>query len=311
MELVKVLDLSTEWSKGTKMEKMELLRFLRTSAMPSSIRICRNLEYLFMDTMKKGELPNLIFKMVKLRRVHFKGKVSWREREIIDDSFQINNLEAFSTFLIKDENDMKILRCSPFLRILKCKFVSVGNSANPNYYPTLNFLNHLEFLSIISNLINLPLNLRKLTLTKLKLNSIEMKMIGELHKLKVLKLESASIEDNEWNPNEGEFQLLRFLKLHNMGVELNVSSDHFPRLEQLVLRRFRTAIPSSLGDIPTLVKIEVKWCTNEVEESALKILEEQQDNGNGLLKVKIVGLNKLVTLMVNTASVLLPIFMNL
>ncbi|KAL2550396.1 putative late blight resistance protein-like protein R1A-10 [Forsythia ovata] len=44
MELVKVLDLSTEWSKGTKMEKMELLRFLRTSAMPSSIRICRNLD---------------------------------------------------------------------------------------------------------------------------------------------------------------------------------------------------------------------------------------------------------------------------
>ncbi|KAL2533021.1 NB-ARC domain-containing protein [Abeliophyllum distichum] len=157
----------------------------------------------------------------------------------------------------------------------------------------------------------LPLNLRKLTLTKLKLNSNEMKMIGELQKLEVLKLESASIEDNEWNPNEGEFQQLRFLKLRNMGVVLKVSSDHFPRLEQLVLTRFRTAIPSSLGDIPTLVKIEVKWCTNEVEESALKILEEQQDNGNELLKVKIVGLNKLRTLMVKAASVLLPIFMNL
>ncbi|KAL2542793.1 Disease resistance RPP8-like protein 3 [Abeliophyllum distichum] len=291
MELVKVLDLSTEWSQGTKIGKLELLRFLSTSAMPSSIGKCRNLEYLFLDTMKNGELPNLIFKMEKLRCVHFKGQISWREREIIDESFQINNLEAFSTFLIKDENDMKILRYSPFLRRLKCKFVSVSNSANPNYYPTLNFLNHLESLSIISNLISLPLNLRKLTLTRLKLNSNEMKMIGELQKLVVLKLESASIEDNEWNPNEGEFQQLRFLKLHTMGVELKVSSDHFPRLEKLVLTRFRMAIPSSLGDILTLVKIEVRWCTNEVEESALKILEEQQDNGNELLKVKIVGLN--------------------
>ncbi|KAL2533018.1 NB-ARC domain-containing protein [Abeliophyllum distichum] len=66
-------------------------------------------------------------------------------------------------------------------------------------------------------LLSLPLNLRKLTLTRLKLNSNEMKMIGELQKLEVLKLESASIEVNEWNPNEGEFQQLRFLKLHNMG----------------------------------------------------------------------------------------------
>ncbi|KAL2453686.1 putative disease resistance RPP13-like protein 3 [Abeliophyllum distichum] len=91
----------------------------------------------------------------------------------------------------------------------------------------------------------------KLTLTDFKLNSEEMKMIGELPKLEVLKLESAVIEDNQWNPNE-------------------------------VLTRFDTAIPSSVGDIPTLVKIKVKWCTKQVEESALKILEEQTDE---LLKV--------------------------
>ncbi|KAL2532956.1 Disease resistance protein RPP13 [Abeliophyllum distichum] len=296
MELVKVLDLSTVWSQETKIEKLDLLRFFRASTMPSSIEICRNLEYLFVDTVRSDQLQNIIFKMVMLRHVHFEGVVDWREREIMDESFQINNLEAFSTLLIKDENDMKILRYSPFLNRLKCKLASVGNSSAPYYYPTLNFLNHLESLSIlfeafgiISNLISLPLNLRKLTLTNFKLNSKEMKMIGELPKLEVLKLESSRIEDYKWNPNEDEFQQLRFLKLYNMRVELNVSSDDFPRLEQLVLTRFDTAIPSSLGYIPTLVKIEIKWCAKEVEESASEIQEEQKEYGNELLQVIIIS----------------------
>ncbi|KAL2532988.1 NB-ARC domain-containing protein [Abeliophyllum distichum] len=210
------------------------------------------------------------------------------------ENFQLNNLEAFSYFLIKYENDLKFLRSSPFLHRLKCILSSEFNPSELYYYPTSNFFNHLESLSIlfrasgiISNLMSLPLTLRKLTLTDFKLNSKEMKMIGELPKLEVLKLESVVIEDNQWNPNEGEFQQLRFLKLDNfLLVELNVSSDNFPILEQLVLRRFEIAIPSSVGDIPTLVKIEVKWCTKQVEECALKILEEQTDE---FLKVIIIS----------------------
>ncbi|KAL2479138.1 putative late blight resistance protein-like protein R1B-8 [Forsythia ovata] len=253
--------------------------------------------------------------MVKFRHVHFKGEVIWDEREIMHESFQKNNLEALSTFLIKDENDVKFLRRSPSLHRLKCKFSSGYNQSKPYYYPTLNFLDHLESLSIlfgarsiISNLISLPLNLRKLTLTYFKLNSKEMKMIGELPKLEVLKLESDIIEDYEWNPNEDEFQQLRFFKLHYSRIQLNVSSDHFPRLEQLVLRCYHTAIPSSLGDIPTLLKIKVQWCTKEVEESASKILEEQQENGNELLKDTVSGSNKLRGVMVLLET---PILMNL
>ncbi|KAL2455160.1 putative late blight resistance protein-like protein R1B-16 [Forsythia ovata] len=296
MKLVKVLDLSTEWWQETKIDKLDLLRFLRASSMPSSTERCINLEYLFMETTINGQLQNMILKMVKLRYVHFEGEVNWYKRETIHGSFQNTNLEALSTFIIADENDMKFLRCSPFLRRLKCLLASELNPSKPYYYPTLNFLNHLESLSIIfsacgiiSNLISLPLTLRKLTLTYFKLNSKEMKMIGELPKLEVLKLESSGIEDYEWNPNEDEFQQLRFLKLGYMGVQLNVSSDHFPRLEQLVLTQFRTSIPSSLGYIPTLVKIEVRWCEKQVEESASEIQEEQKEYGNELLKVIIIS----------------------
>ncbi|KAL2553429.1 putative late blight resistance protein-like protein R1B-16 [Forsythia ovata] len=296
MKLVKVLDLSAKWLRETKFEKLDFLRFLRASAMPSSIGICRNLEYLFMDTMINGQLQNIIFKMVKLRHVHFEGEVNWYEREIINESFQKNNLEVLSTFLVEDENDMKFLRCSPFLHRLKCKLSSGYNTSKPYYYPTLDFLKHLESLSILfrahgvlSNVISLPLTLRNLTLTSFQLNSNEMKMIGELPKLEVLKLKSAVIEDYKWNPNEDEFQQLRFLKLDYMGVQLNVSSDHFSRLGQLVLTRFMTAIPSSLGDIPTLVKIEVRWCEKQVEKSASKIQEEQKEYGNELLKVMIIS----------------------
>ncbi|KAL2504818.1 NB-ARC domain-containing protein [Abeliophyllum distichum] len=67
----------------------------------------------------------------------------------------------------------------------------------------------------------------------------------------------------------------------------SLQEDHFPTLERLVLEscNFLKSIPSELGYIPTLQMIEVHSCGKIVRESAMKIKEEQEENGNEELKV--------------------------
>ncbi|KAL2533017.1 NB-ARC domain-containing protein [Abeliophyllum distichum] len=138
------------------------------------------------------------------------------------------------------------------------------------------------------DLTSLPLNLRKLTLRNFDLSWMQMNIIGELPKLEVLKLRDVTIEGKRWDASEGEFQELRFLELDGVQIEhWNASIDNFPKLEQLVLRSClqHLEIPSDLGFIPCLLKIEVHGCIKSVEDSALQIQEEQRDNGNEELKV--------------------------
>ncbi|KAJ0666547.1 putative virus X resistance protein-like, coiled-coil [Helianthus annuus] len=71
--------------------------------------------------------------------------------------------------------------------------------------------------------------------------------------------------------------------------EWNMSSDHFPALEKLVMdgcRRLKE-IPMCLGEIPTMGLIELRWPRRSAAESARQIIEEQQCLGNDWLKLVI------------------------
>ncbi|CAA2980989.1 late blight resistance homolog R1A-3 [Olea europaea subsp. europaea] len=308
LKLLKVLDMSTidlRMHNPTGVEVSLLLKFLAVSSIPSSsIEIFENLNFLFVDNKEVDEIPEILFKMVKLRHVHFSGGAkfseSWRKRAAMGDSFQINNLENISSIFINDENDEKILKCSPHLRRLKCRCTFFWDSTENNYrYPSFNFLNQLESLNIsfrpsyisddaIPDLTNLPLNLKKLTLRNFDLSWKQMKIIEELTYLEVLKLRDDIFEGKQWNTSEGGFQELRFLELDGVQIEhWNASSDDFPKLECLVLRSCQHLdIPSSIGDILSLSKIEVHGCVKSVEESAYKIQEQQvEETGNEELKV--------------------------
>lgn len=75
--------------------------------------------------------------------------------------------------------------------------------------------------------------------------------------------------------------------LHQWNVE---SSQHFPRLEQLVLRSCykREEIPSEIGEITTLQLIEVRGrCQESMVESARRIRQEQRDMGNDELRIDV------------------------
>ncbi|KAL2532983.1 Disease resistance RPP8-like protein 3 [Abeliophyllum distichum] len=269
LKLLKVLDLSTidlRMYNPTGIEVLVLLKFLAVSSIPSSIEKFENLEVLFVDNKEVVEISEILFNMTKLRHVHFTGGAqfaeSWCVRAAEHESFQINNLQNVSSIFIHDENAEKILKCSPHLRRLKCKLTVFWDSSDNNYrYPALNFLNQLESLNIYfhpsyvsddasPDLTSLPLNLRKLTLRNFDLSWKQMKIIGELPKLEVLKLRDVTIEGKRWVTSEGEFQELRFLELDGVQIEhWNALTDHFPKLEQLVLRSClqHLEIPSDLG----------------------------------------------------------------
>ncbi|KAL2532931.1 Disease resistance protein RPP13 [Abeliophyllum distichum] len=298
LKLLKVLDLSTidfTLYNPTRMEALLLLRFLTVSSITSSIEILENLEFLFVENREVVEIPENLFKMVKLRHVHFRGGAqfskSWSMRATKDEMFHGSNLQKVSSISIYDESDEKILRYSPSLRRLKCRVAVFWDSSEKNYrYPAFNFLNQLESLSVSfrrsyviedpnPDLTNLPLNLRRLTLRNFNLSWKQMKIIEELPKLEVLKLRNGTIEEKQWDTSEGEFKKLIYLELDGVQIEeWNASSDHFPKLERLVLRScHHFGIPSDLGYCQCLLKIEVQGCAKSIEDSALTIKEDQED----------------------------------
>ncbi|KAL2531135.1 NB-ARC domain-containing protein [Abeliophyllum distichum] len=227
------------------------LRYLDVSCTPSSIASLHNLEYILVDNKEVAQIPEILLNMMKLRYLHFRGGAQFMEschmRASKDESFQMNNLENISFLFIYEENDEKILRYSPHLRKLKCAFKVFWDSYKKKYrYPNLNLLYKLESLRVsfhqsnVTNtspcLMSFPSNIKKLNLCKFDLSWEQIVIIGRLLNLEILKLQDVFLEGKRWDASEGEFLELKFLELDGVQIsQWNASSDHFPKLERLVL----------------------------------------------------------------------------
>ncbi|CAA3002243.1 late blight resistance homolog R1A-3 [Olea europaea subsp. europaea] len=276
-------------------ENMVQLRYLavRRKLKLQLIEKLQRLEYLHVNIYGIVEIPEFVLNMKNLKHLHFKGGARFSEsshlRATADGSFQINNLQSISLLYIYNEMDAKVLGCASNLRRLKCKFKSQCPFQLPNQLESLN----ISFMRDSDP--NFPLNLKKLTLLDFDLSWEKIRMIGRLPNLEVLKLRDGSFKEKQWDTEEGEFQKLKFFELNDVKIESylyaerNPTSDDYPKLERLVLRYCQCLdkIPSSLGYISTLQKIEVYGCTESIEKSAVEIQEEQQEMGNEELKVVI------------------------
>ncbi|KAL8538759.1 hypothetical protein ACS0TY_000678 [Phlomoides rotata] len=142
------------------------------------------------------------------------------------------------------------------------------------------------------NLVSFPHSLKKLTLCGTNLSWEDLTIrIGSLPLLQVLKLENDSCVGPKWETVEGKFFNLRVLSIYYC-VDLeswDMDNTHFPRLEHLHLELLSKLeeIPLSIGDIPTLKSIRVEYCSKSAEDSAERIKEEQEENGNEDLQVMI------------------------
>ena len=123
--------------------------------------------------------------------------------------------------------------------------------------------------------------------SKVKWN--EMSTLGKsLPNLEVLKLLQFACVGKCWKTSDADFPRLKFLKLVTIPIEeWQVSSNHFPRLQSLVLLGccWLQNIPSEIGEVPTLQMIKVHDCNTSVANSAHKIKEEQVSMGNNWLQI--------------------------
>ncbi|XP_022857731.1 putative late blight resistance protein homolog R1A-3 [Olea europaea var. sylvestris] len=274
-------------------ENMVHLRYLavQRKVKLQSIEKLHRLEYLRLKNEKEVEIPEFVLNMKNLKHLHFEGGARFSEsshlRATMDGSFQINNLQSISLLFIHNEMDAKVLGCAPNLRKLKCKFASQCPFQFPNQLESLN----ISFMR--DSGCDFPLNLKKLTLLKFDLSWEKIRMIGRLPNLEVLKLRDGSFKEKQWDTEEGEFPKLKFFELNKVRIanyacaKWNPTSDDYPKLERLVLRNCYclNKIPSSLGYILTLQKIEVYGCAESIAKYAVEIREEQQEMGNEELKV--------------------------
>ncbi|CAI9117745.1 OLC1v1019217C2 [Oldenlandia corymbosa var. corymbosa] len=295
-KLLRVLDLESIMASSFPVEigLMIQLRCLAVSgymqSIPPSISNLWKLETLVVKGLRKVTLPETIWSMVRLRHLHVNNHVAFNLKDLDEDGdFPLVNMVSFSTPSLSCREDRwRILKRFPNLRKLRCIFwLSGDSSGKSSEFIRWNFLTCLESLKIIcyrgaptSGDFLLPLNLKKLSLSNFCLQENHLSVIGALPNLGVLKLRAGAFQGQKWDMREEEFKELKFLELDTMNlVEWDASYDHFPCLEQLVLRNCEDLqrIPFEFAYIATLQKVEVHWCGQSVEVSAKEISDETQE----------------------------------
>ncbi|CDP08019.1 unnamed protein product [Coffea canephora] len=244
---------------------------------PVEIGLLLFLRYLAVGRYMRS-IPHSMANLRKLETLVVKGLRD--VEELVDSSA---NLVSFSCpSLSCGEDAERIIKRLPNLCKLSCIFYeSQDSSTSYNRFPRLKFLSHLESLKIFyygnplhNAEFNLPLSLKELTLSRFCLPWTHISAISSLPNLEVLKLLSGAFMGRTWDMMEDEFQKLKFLSLETLDIaEWNASYDHLPRLERLVLQHCKDLekIPEDLSDITSLETIEVHWCGQSVEESAIEI----------------------------------------
>lgn len=267
---------------------------------PSSIFDLRYLETCIFDVDKRGrmELPTNIWKMVQLRHLFISQEMILNDPPIdCGSSTILENLQTIS-HLYPSGTISDALARTPNVRSLGF-YMTLSHNRKPFFFPYLAHLHLLEKLKFeyqtlsmvpcsIGHQHKFPPHLKKLTLIGSHVSWEEMSIVALLPNLEILKIEDNFFSGPIWETNDDGFCRLRYLKLSHMDLHKWISSsDHFPRLEHLVLNGCLELeeIPVEIGDIHTLQTIEV-YCSSETAmESANLILKYQKMLGNDDLEV--------------------------
>ncbi|CAN4120363.1 unnamed protein product [Withania somnifera] len=303
--------------------KLVHLRYLALSIhseLPTSISKLVNLQTLiiYWGTKESRTLPLEILKMPILRHIHVKGDVLLFEPPIADQSgknFQVlGNLQTLCTITIRTINfSHELVASIPNLKTLSSNLVTSGNDDAFGADWLGNCLNNLaqmytlETLKLLFNLPTknprscnsiqcwnaFPPNLKKLTLSCSLLLWEEVKVLGKLPNLEVLKLKNFSFQGTNWETDEEGFHQLKYLLVESRDLvfwkQASTSGYPFPALQHLVLRFCHKLkrIPCEIGYIPSLQVIKLHSCSPYASRLAKMIQQEQIDLGNCCLEVLI------------------------
>ncbi|KAK4402389.1 putative late blight resistance proteinR1A-4 [Sesamum angolense] len=309
--LLRVLDVVVIHFHEFPAEVIELvnLRYLAFTCawqVPPSILKLQNLETLVYHKWKSQQCPLLprdIWVMPKLRHLWVTPSCFLDHAQLLpNNSFLLENLQTLSE-VRNFKCSSNIIKRIPNLRKLKISYdVSLFESWSSYQLENLITLHKLETLTLrtenschIPDVVHpeklaFPLQLRKLTLSGLRLMSRNLNIIGALPNLEVLKLRRNACQGPEWRPIEGEFCQLKFLLLEGLDIVQWIADDtHFPCLQNLIIRsccRLKE-IPSCFGNIYTLELIELVDCRSTALISAKQIQRELQCLENYQLEVRL------------------------
>ncbi|KAL0342192.1 UNVERIFIED_CONTAM: hypothetical protein Scaly_1881800 [Sesamum calycinum] len=117
---------------------------------------------------------------------------------------------------------------------------------------------------------------KKLTLKGCGLPWEDMRIVGSLPNLEILRLHWGAFVGYVWNPSEGEFARLKLLEISwNHLKYWGAENTHFPSLEHLVLQKVGLQeLPLGLAEIHTLRLIGLKCCKKSAVDSVKQIREE-------------------------------------
>ncbi|KAJ9552091.1 LOW QUALITY PROTEIN: hypothetical protein OSB04_016136 [Centaurea solstitialis] len=262
-------------------------------------------------------LQTLIVKMSFVNRVYLPDNISnlvnlrhlWSNMQfILRTTEKSTNLQSISSVRLGDGVDIyNIKRCFPDIKKLeytlaadeKCLFELLPYLENLKLSLPVNQRTFLRFSSNghperLLNRIWFPASLKKLTLEGCGLPWSDMLVIQVLPNLEVLKLMDHAFRGRKWDASEQQFRQLKFLRLEKLNIRLwEANSASFPCLRRLALWHcfnFK-GVPLEIGDISTLELIETDSSIGSaVTKSVKRILKEQRDEGNTLLKIFVKGM---------------------
>ncbi|XP_073294583.1 putative late blight resistance protein homolog R1B-16 [Primulina huaijiensis] len=274
--LLRVLDMrSGKWLCEFPMELIRLvhLRYLSLRCLevivPGSISSIWGLQTLIIDAWNSidlNHLPLQVWTMPHLRHVQFRNTFC----RLLDPPN--SGLEGKSFVILANLQTLLTIRNFRFTdevvkRIPKLKKLKVFYDKNVEDWPHLHLsnilcLSELETLRITSysqlefpRNLKLPAALKKLTLSRCHLPWEVMTMVGSLPNLEVLTLKRDACKGEVWEPNEGEFRKLKFLRLYLLDlVHWRADDSHFPKLEYLKIHWCFNLkeIPIEIGNIQHL-----------------------------------------------------------
>ncbi|KAL7153239.1 hypothetical protein ABFS83_04G153400 [Erythranthe nasuta] len=267
--------------------------------LPSSMSVLWNLQTIYIE--REIEAPPEIWEMRQLRHVtiwglHLHDPPS-QSRGQQEDVFALQNLQTLRSvinFVWSEEACKRVVN----VRKLSIYYDDDSKWSIKDYslYTIGKYLHKLERLQLLSfrsdnvlQKLTFPSSLKKLHLRNCKIHLEGLTVIGSLPNLEVLKLSRLSARESAvWNPVEGEFLRLKFLLIFDINlVKWNADNSHFPVLEKLFLVALGKLeeIPLDIGEIPTLGLIQVNYCSEPA--ATMKIAEEQENNGNEELQVRV------------------------
>ncbi|KAI3712653.1 hypothetical protein L1987_71215 [Smallanthus sonchifolius] len=267
---------------------------------PTSISNLIHLQILIISSTTNIVLPRTTWDIECLRHLYIKSGGNLNLIEDFSSGKFIGILENLQTIsgVCPSPSCLSILTRTPNLR--KLGFCGpLVSTLGVLEFPNIRTLSCLHMLKLSNTMkyhapvkschpLMFPERLARLTLSQTYLDWNEIRTLGLLPNLEVLKLNVNACIGERWETHDIGFANLKFLKLQDLDiVKWEASSGQFPRLQRLVVRHCSRLqeIPAGIGEILTLELIEVSWCGESTAQSATRIQKEQERNGNDFLKV--------------------------